>query len=198
MSVDTTYIVNQFKLPHTINVEVANVPDTLNVHVVDSVAQSDVDSLVAEITPNISEIHDTLCHIANSGSGYPEYLKVIAIPIILQSLVLATPLLLKAICSVDKGDKASVFGIILKYRKRYNVFIYVLALGIAIVFAYSILRVYGSEAIANITAIILMVLSLFTIGLLIWEVCYLLHCITLTKAKEAISSKKLKDPYEII
>lgn len=197
MSVDTTYIVNQFKLPHTVNVEVANVPDTLNVHLVDSVAQSNVDSLVAEITPNISEIHDTLCHIANSGSGYPEYLKVIAIPIILQCLVLATPLLLKAVSSVnDKGDRASIFGIILKHRKIYNVFIYALALGIILVFVYSI--VFKCGCAANVIAIILMILSFVSISLLISEVYYLLHHITPTKAKEAIYSKKLKDPYEII
>lgn len=122
MSVDTTYIVNQFKLPHAVNVEVANVSDTLNVHVVDSVMLSSSDSMIDSMNHCVYGLQRVVEQIAQSGSGLPESLKAFVIPVVIMIVSIMVPLLFNIITRI--GNKYQVDGFIRLFFDKYMVKIF--------------------------------------------------------------------------
>lgn len=145
MSVDTTYIINQFARQKTLQVHMTNVPDTINVSVTNSDVYmeplSHIDSVTAHIDRLSNQITQAISALSAPGDTTPnttyELLTRWAIPLLIALIAMAAPLLLHNINGLDTKYHSTRIIDIFKNSITFCVFKYSIVLvAIAIVIKF--------------------------------------------------------------
>lgn len=131
MSVDTTYIINQFARQKTLQVQMTNVPDTVNVSVANSDVYMDpishIDSVVTHIDSITAQITQTISALAaltkTPTPTVSEPLTSIAIPLLVALIAMAAPLLLHNINGLDTKYHSTRVINLLKSSIVYKLFV---------------------------------------------------------------------------
>lgn len=145
MSVDTTYIINQFARQKTLQVQMTNVPDTINVSVTNSDVYmeplSHIDSVTAHIDSLSTQIVQAISALSAPVETIPnttyELLTRWAIPLLIALIAMAAPLLLHNINGLDTKYHSTRIIDIFKKSITFCIFKYsiiIVALAIVIKF----------------------------------------------------------------
>lgn len=143
MSVDTTYIINQFARQKTLQVQMTNMPDTVNVSVTNSDVYmeplSHIDSVTTHIDRLSNQITQAISALSAPGDTTPnttyELLTRWAIPLLIALIAMAAPLLLHNINGLDtKYHSTRIIDIFKKSITfcifKYSIVLVAIAIGI--------------------------------------------------------------------
>ena len=126
MSVDTTYIINQFARQKTLQVQMTNVPDTINVSVTNADAYvehvSSIDSVISQMAQLLSPVTNEPTCI----SLIPEQLTAWAIPLIIALIAMSAPLLLTNINGIDSKYHSTRILNTFKQTREFKCFKWIL------------------------------------------------------------------------
>ena len=133
MNTDSVFILNQTKIPDTMQIIVNNIPDSLAINGVVKVSnmtkpnnyESQLDSLVA-IGRDISEF----------GIGYSDTISNIAFPLIIAVFAFALPFLFSAINHVNNKYDSAAIANMFKSSNRYKFFWWSIAANVSIMMLY--------------------------------------------------------------
>jgi len=194
MSVDTTYIINQFARQKTLQVHMTNVPDTINVSVTNSDVYmeplSHIDSVTAHIDRLSNQITQAISALSAPGDTTPnttyELLTRWAIPLLIALIAMAAPLLLHNINGLDTKYHSTRIIDIFKNSITFCVFKYSIVLvAIAIVIKFctwtakwsSIVMLYISCAfLCVIVALCVLIMIFYSYPNLILYIQWIYDC----------------------
>jgi hypothetical protein len=194
MNTDSVFILNQNKIPDTMQVIVNNLPDSLAVNGVVKVSnmaepnnyESQLDSLVA-IGRDISEF----------GIGYSDTISNIAFPLIISVFAFALPFLFSAINHVNNKYDSAAIANMFKSSNRYKFFWWSTAVNV------SIMMLYGGLSLLPFYTFhhwIGFVFSYLLVGLVAWMVIsvflFMHYCMMYNKPYIVVEEIKRLYPVE--
>ena len=194
MNTDSVFILNQNKIPDTMQVIVNNLPDSLAVNGIVKVSnmaepnnyESQLDSLVA-IGRDISDF----------GIGYSDTISNIAFPLIIAVFAFALPFLFSAINHVNNKYDSAAIANMFKSSKRYKFFWW------SIVVNVSIMMLYGGLSMLPFYTFhhwIGFVFSYLLVGLVTWMVIsvflFMHYCMMYNKPYSVVEEIKRLYPVE--
>lgn len=194
MNTDSVFILNQTKIPDTMQVIVNNIPDSLAINGVVKVSnmtkpnnyESQLDSLVA-IGRNISEF----------GIGYSDTISNIAFPLIIAVFAFALPFLFSAINHVNNKYDSAAIANMFKSSNRYKFFWWSITTNV------SIMMLYGGLSLLPFYTFhhwIGFVFSYLLVGLVAWMVIsvflFMHYCMMYNKPYSVVEEIKRLYPVE--
>lgn len=194
MNTDSVFILNQNKIPDTMQVIVNNLPDSLAVNGIVKVSnmaepnnyESQLDSLVA-IGRDISDF----------GIGYSDTISNIAFPLIIAVFAFALPFLFSAINHVNNKYDSAAIANMFKSSNRYKFFWW------SIVVNVSIMMLYGGLSLLPFYTFhhwIGFVFSYLLVGLVTWMVIsvflFMHYCMMYNKPYSVVEEIKRLYPVE--
>lgn len=179
MTTDTVFVLNQNKIPDTMQVIVDNIPDTLVVNrtvKVSNIAdphnyESQLDSLVA-IGRDITEF----------GIGYNDTISNIAFPLIIAVFAFALPFLFSAINHINNKYDSTAIANLFKSSKRYKSLWWSIAVNVGVMMSYGGLSLLPYDTFHYWIGLIF---SYLLVGLAAWMVIsvflFMQYCIIYNK-----------------
>ena len=194
MNTDSVFILNQNKIPDTMQVIVNNLPDSLAVNGIVKVSnmaepnnyESQLDRLVA-IGRDISDF----------GIGYSDTISNIAFPLIIAVFAFALPFLFSAINHVNNKYDSAAIANMFKSSNRYKFFWWSIAVNV------SIMMLYGGLSLLPFYTFhhwIGFVFSYLLVGLVTWMVIsvflFMHYCMMYNKPYSVVEEIKRLYPVE--
>ena len=194
MNTDSVFILNQNKIPDTMQVIVNNLPDSLAVNGVVKVSnmaelnnyENQLDSLVA-IGRDISEF----------GIGYSDTISNIAFPLIIAVFAFALPFLFSAINHINNKYDSTAIAKMFKSSKRYKTFWWSIAVNVGVMMLYGGLSLLPFDTLHHWIGF---VFSYLLVGLVAWMVIsvflFMQYCIIYNKPYNVVEEIKRRYPVE--
>ena len=194
MNADSVFVLNQNRIPDTMQVIVDNIPDTLVVNGTVEVSnmvepqnyKSQLDSLVA-IGRDVTEF----C------IGYSDTISNIAFPLIIAVFAFALPFLFSAINYVNNKYDSAAISNMFKSSKRYNSLWWSIAINVGVMLLYGGLSLLPFGTFHHWIGL---VFSYLFIGLVAWMVIsvfwFMKHCIIYNKPYSVVEEINRRYPVE--
>lgn len=194
MTTDTVFVLNQNKIPDTMQVIVDNIPDTLVVNgtvKVSNIAdphnyESQLDSLVA-IGRDITEF----------GIGYNDTISNIAFPLIIAVFAFALPFLFSAINHINNKYDSTAIANLFKSSKRYKSLWWSIAVNVGVMMSYGGLSLLPYDTFHYWIGLIF---SYLLVGLAAWMVIsvflFMQYCIIYNKPYRVVEDIDKRYPVE--
>ena len=188
MNTDSVFILNQNKIPDTMQVIVNNLPDSLAVNGVVKVSnmaelnnyENQLDSLVA-IGRDISEF----------GIGYSDTISNIAFPLIISVFAFALPFLFSAINHINNKYDSTAIANLFKSSKRYKSLWWSIAVNVGFMMLYGGLSLLPYD---TFHCWIDYIFSYLLVGLVTWMVIsvflFMQYCIIFNKPYNVVEEIK--------
>lgn len=194
MITDSVFVLNQKKIPDTMQVIVDNIPDALVINGTVEVSnmaepqnyKSQLDSLVA-IGRDVAEF----------GIGYSDTISNIAFPLIIAVFAFALPFLFSAINYVNNKYDSAAISNMFKTSKRYNTLWWSIAINVGVMLLYGGLSLLPFGTFHYWVGF---VFSYLFVGLVAWMVIsvfwFMQHCIIYNKPYSIIEEINRRYPIE--
>lgn len=188
MNVDSVFVLNQNKIPDTLQVVVENIPETMLVN-----GTVEISNMVEPY--NYEGQLDSLAAIwrgvAEFGVGYSDSLSNIAFPLIIAVFAFALPFLFSAINHVNSKYESIVIANMFKSSPIYKTFWWSIAVNVGVMLLYGGLSLLPFEAFHHKVGL---VFSCLFVGLVIWMVVsvflFMQYCILYNKPYAVVEEIK--------
>ncbi|MBE6237791.1 MAG: hypothetical protein E7116_06535 [Bacteroidales bacterium] len=164
MNVDSVFVLNQDKIPDTLQVVVENIPETILVN-----GTVEISNMVEPY--NYEGQLDSLAAIwrsvAEFGIGYSDAISNIAFPLIIAVFAFALPFLFSAINHVNNKYESIVIANMFKSSPKYKTFWWSIAVNVGVMLLYGGLSLLPFEVFHHKAGL---VFSYLFLGLVIWMV----------------------------